>query len=300
MDVYDDPRLLDNDFTPTGNRNWDDKRYRHKLSNLAHAMIKIGTNENKHPPVIIGVAEVENDKVLKDLLETNPLATVDYHFIHFDSPDERGIDTALIYRPKYFEVFHAEPLPLIVNNLNGVRDMTRDILYVHGKFHHEEVHVFVNHWPSKRDGNEATEYKRIEATRVIGERMEIIKRKDKNPNFIVMGDFNDGPDSVSIQTLVEEGKLYNPMVALNQPKLRGSSSHKRSWSLFDQIMVSKSFLHAKQGELGFKSANIFDDNSLKEKSGKYKGSPLRTFVGHKYMGGYSDHFPVYVILQLIK
>ena len=245
----------------------------------------------------MGIAEVENERVIKDLLDTPPLKDVDYGYAHYDSPDERGIDTALLYHRHFFTVLHSEPIPLFVNNLNGERDATRDILYVHGKLNGEEVHIFVNHWPSRREGGQETDYKRIRAAETIKSFMEGIAKKHDSPHYIVMGDFNDDPASESIRILMQSTGLYNPMEKLHLPFAKGSTTHKRSWFLFDQIMLSYSFLDYARRTHSFAYADIFNDSFLRESAGKYKGDPYRTFAGRKYLGGYSDHFPVYVQLR---
>jgi len=268
FDAEDNDHTLDEDFTPEGFKKWTPKRYLHKLGKLSKTIFEIGKDSNTHPPVLIGVAEAENKSVLQDLIKNEPLAGIPYDFVHYESPDERGIDTALIFHRKYFTILNAEPLPLIIKNLDGARDTTRDILYVHGTLNGEEIHVFVNHWPSRRDGSDSTEYKRIIAADVILEKIADIEANTISPNFIVMGDFNDDPHS--------------------------------SWSLFDQIIISHNFFNYQKGSHSFDKANIYDDASLKEYKGKYKGSPFRTYAGSKYLGGYSDHFPVYIILKYNK
>ena len=297
FDTENNERTLDEDFTPEGFRKWTPERYERKLGKLAKAIFAIGKPSNTHPPVLVGVAEAENSTVLNDLVRSNPLADISYKFIHYESPDERGIDTALLYNPKYFTVIHSEPLMLMVNNLEGIRDTTRDILYVNGTLNGEEIHVFVNHWPSRREGNDITEHKRIHAAELIRTKMAEIEALQQNPNFIIMGDFNDDPNSRSIQRLTEGTSLYNPMSKLHVPLQRGSSNYKKGWSLFDQMIISHGFLDYKKGSHSFNEANIFDDFSLKENVGKYKGSPFRTYAGNRYLGGYSDHFPVYIILK---
>lgn len=297
FDAENNERTLDDDFTPEGFKKWTPKRYEKKLSKLAKTIFKIGKPNNPHPPVLIGVAEAENKVVLSDLVQTHPIDSISYKFIHYESPDERGIDTALLYNPKYFKVIHTEPIALMVKNLDGVRDTTRDILYVKGSLNGEEIHVFVNHWPSRREGNEATEYKRIRAAEIIREKIKDIETHHKEPNLLIMGDFNDDPNSASIQKLIADSSLYNPMAKLHTPGKRGSANYKKSWSLFDQIIISHGFLNYQKGSHSFREANIYDDSHLKENYGKYKGSPFRTYAGSKYLGGYSDHFPVYVILK---
>ena len=299
FDTIDDPETLDDDFTPDGPKKWTEKRYKKKLSKLAKTISGIGKETTQKPPALVGIAEVENEMVVQDLIGTGELSKIDYKYVHYDSPDERGIDTALLYHKDYFEVLFSEPIAVMVYGPNGERDTTRDILYVHGKLNGEEVHVFVNHWPSKRDGDVETDYKRVEAAQTVKKTMEKIEMEHRNPNYIIMGDFNDDPDALSIQTLMQDTNLYNPMQKLNSPE-RGSSNYRRSWSLFDQIIVSHNFFNYEKGTHSFAHANIFDDHLLTEWKGKYKGAPYRTYVGRKYIGGYSDHFPVYIQLKLNK
>lgn len=295
FDTEDDPRKLDDDFTPKGKKKWTRKRYKKKLHKLAKTIARLGRKTTKMSPVLIGVAEVENKSVIRDLLKAAPLRDLEYDAIHFDSPDERGIDTALIYNKDHFEPLFSKPIELQVFNNNGDRDLTRDILYVHGKLNDEEVHLFVNHWPSRRAGQDETAYKRKSAAETLLSYMEDIESKSSDPNYIVMGDFNDGPKSESILHLAGGKNLYNPMAKLATPE-RGSANYRRSWSLFDQILVSHSFFNYEQGTHSFAHANIFDEHFLTEWEGRYKGNPFRTYVGKKYKGGYSDHFPVFIQL----
>ncbi len=297
FDTIDDNDKLDSDFTPNGMRKWTDERYERKLLKLARTISKIGFSSTNKMPVLLGIAEVENEKAIKDLLGTAPLKDTDYGHVHYDSPDERGIDTALVYHKQFFNVLYSEPIALLVRNLNGERDTTRDILYVHGTLNGEEVHIFVNHWPSRREGGQETDYKRIRAAETIKSFMERIEERHGHPNYIVMGDFNDDPSSESIRTLVRSGGLYNPMEKLHLPFAKGSTIHNRSWFLFDQIMLSYSFLDYEKGTHSFAFADVFAESFLREYEGKYKGNPYRTFAGKKYLGGYSDHFPVYVQLK---
>ncbi|WP_437395953.1 endonuclease [Flagellimonas lutimaris] len=294
FDTKDDPYLLDDDFTPKGFRRWNKSKFRKKVKKISKAISKIGLDESDYPPVLLGMAEVENKGVIQTMLQSKRLRDIDYDVIHFDSPDERGIDTALIYDKKHFEVLDTETIPLIVQNTNGDRDFTRDILYVQGKLHQEEIHVFVNHWPSRREGAKETSYKRIKAAETILQKIEGIQ--DDHPNIITMGDFNDDPNSESLQTLMRTGMFINPMKKLLSP-FEGSANYKGKWSLFDQILLTHSFLNYEIDTHSFIKAKIFSPRFLKEWNGRYKGNPFRTFAGKKYLGGYSDHFPVYIVLN---
>lgn len=296
FDTVDDPDTLDDDFTPNGFKKWSKKRYRRKLYKLARTLSEVGNYETQSPPVIVGIAEIENKTVVEDFLATEPLRNIDYGYVHYDSPDERGIDCALIYHRAYFKVLYSEPITLLVYEKDGRRDTTRDILYVKGKLNNEEVHIFVNHWPSRRDGDIETSYKRIKAANTLLDYMAKIETHTKDPNYIVMGDFNDGPFSDSVKTLVQSEHLYNPMEKLLTTE-RGSANYKRAWMLFDQILISHNLLNFEKGTHSFAHANIFDERFLTEFKGRYEGTPYRTYAGRKYIGGYSDHFPVYIQLK---
>jgi len=296
FDTKNHAHTLDDDFTPGGKKKWTKKRYRKKIKKLSKIISKLGTHNNTYMPVIVGVAEVENKKVLDDLIDADALKHRNMAYVHYDSPDERGIDTALLYRDKQFKVVHSEAIPLHINNLDGQPDATRDILYVKGELNGESFHILVNHWPSKRSGDEETSYKRIAAANRVLELMDTIKNQEEDPHFILMGDFNDGPKSESIKHLVESADLYNPMEKLLTPD-RGSANYKFTWGLFDQILVSHNLFDHRIGTHSFSHANIFDAEDLKEWKGRFRGIPFRTYAGKKYLGGYSDHFPVYIQLS---
>ncbi len=294
FDTQNDPHTLDDDFTPDGRKEWTESKFRKKAKKLARTISLIGQDDSTLRPILVGLAEIENKKALNTLLESKSLEGEDYAYVHFNSPDERGIDTALIYHNEHFKVLNSETIPLLISDGNGGRDYTRDILYVHGQLHQEEMHVFVNHWPSRRSGADETNYKRIKAAETVLQKIESLE--EDNPNCIIMGDFNDDPNSESIQTLMNSGRFINPMQSLLSPD-SGSANYKGEWSLFDQILMSHSFLNYEPNTHSFKKAKVFAPKFLKEWKGKYKGNPFRTFVGKKYLGGYSDHFPVYVILK---
>ncbi len=296
FDTSFNDHTLDAAFTPKGEMRWSTKRYQHKLAKLARTISEIGMDTAHDMPVLIGVAEVENKKVIQDLIATDPLRRCSYGYVHYDSPDERGIDAALIYHKAYFEVLHSAPIALIVDNLNGVRDTTRDILHVCGKLNGEHLHLFVNHWPSRRDGVLETEYKRIKAAETLKSFIAGIEAEHPNSNYIIMGDFNDNPDSTSMRSLMQMSNLYNPSEQLGSP-LRGTANYQKEWTMFDQIIFSHNFLNYEKGTHSFTEANIFDRPFLAEPRGKYEGMPFRTFAGKKYLGGYSDHFPVYIQLK---
>ena len=296
FDTIDDPNILDDDFTPNGDLKWNDSRYGKKLRKLSEVISRLGHDDTNQMPSLLGVAEVENKKVLQDLINQKKLQEGDYDFVHFNSPDERGIDTALLYRKTDFEVISSEAITLYVENDPGERDFTRDILYVKGKLKGIEVHILVNHWPSRHQGAETTEYKRVIAGQKNREIVDKIRQNDPNSRIIVMGDFNDDPHSEAVKTHLVQTDLYNPMVFL-LTRYEGSLSHKFKWYLFDQIILSNNWMKAYDNELEYVRSDIFNEYALTEYDGKYKGNPFRTYAGDSYLGGYSDHFPVYTIFK---
>ena len=296
FDTEDDAHVLDNDFLPTSARRWTPKRYDNKIRKLGSAIASIGPENTEDPPVIIGVAEVENKKVLNDLVSSKKLKDFEYNYVHYNSPDERGIDVGLLYLEKYFKVVDSESIPIIVYNEEGARDFTRDTLYVKGILNDELVHIFVNHWSSRRDGVDETAYKRIKAAGIVREKINHIQAEESDPHIIIMGDFNDDPKSESIQQHLMDTDLYNPMEKL-LTIYKGSLNYRGEWNLFDQIIFSTNFFDYKKGTHSFATADVFDEHFLTQWKGKYKGNPFRTYTGKKYLGGYSDHFPVYIRLK---
>ena len=296
FDTYDDEYTNDNDFLPDSAKRWTTKRYHNKLRKLGYAISNIGLEETGKLPSIIGFAEVENKLVIDELLQGKHLNDTPYDFVHYDSPDERGIDVAFVYDKRVFELVISETFQLNIYDEDGEKDYTRDILLVTGKLDGVLIYFIVNHWPSRHDGAEETEYKRLAASNKVNQIIETLREENHNPKIIVMGDFNDEPFSNSIKNLVFENDLFNPMETIDQ-KRRGSLSHDHKWNLFDQILFSTNFFETGQDNLSFEEANVFDEDFLKLFNGPYKGTPFRTYVGKKYKGGYSDHFPVYIVLE---
>ncbi|WP_111707395.1 endonuclease/exonuclease/phosphatase family protein [Lutibacter citreus] len=296
FDIKNDPNTLDDDFTPKGKKKWNYKKYKRKLKKLGNVIAQLGTEKSFYGPAIVGLVEVENQKVVEDLITSNNLKNEHYGIVHYDSPDERGIDVALLYKKELFELLDSETFPLYLEGENGERDYTRDVLLVKGNLNGELVFVLVNHWPSRRSGVDMTEEKRIKAAELVVSIVDKIESKEENPKIIIMGDFNDDPTSKSIKNHLVTENFYNPMERLIDTG-NGSSSYKKDWHLFDQIIFSKNFINVEKNKHSFKYAEVFDRYFLKEWKGKYKGNPFRTFAGKWYLGGFSDHFPVYVYLK---
>ncbi|MCK5401395.1 MAG: endonuclease [Flavobacteriaceae bacterium] len=296
FDTFDNKYTRDDDFLPTSEKHWTTKRYKKKVRKLGYTISKIGFKTSGKHPVIIGLAEVENKLVINDLIHSKFLKTKNYDVVHYDSPDERGIDVALIYNKDFFNVITSEIFSLDLYDENGKADYTRDILLVEGSLNKEKVYVLVNHWPSRREGEKETEPNRLKASTKVTEVIDLIKQREDNPKIIVMGDFNDNPYNKSIKQLVRSQNLFNPMVTILS-HFKGSLNYRKQWNLFDQILFSANFFEYRPNTHNFSKANIFDNEFLKQFKGKYRGTPFRTYVGLKYKGGYSDHFPVYIHLK---
>ena len=296
FDIYNDDFTRDDDYIPTSEKRWTVKRYKNKLRKIGYAISNIGRKETNSHPAIIGLAEVENEAVIKDLITSKHLKEYNYSFVHYDSQDERGIDVAFLYDSKKFEVTHSEIFTFTLTDEVGLPDYTRDILLVSGLFLDEKIHFIVNHWPSRRSGDVATEHKRITASNQVQSIINQLNTTYNNPKIVVMGDFNDDPFSNSIKQLVNNIGLFNPMDTLLSID-RGTTCHNFEWNLFDQIIITHNFFERKAKTLRFVKADIYDADFLKQYDGKDKGLPYRTYVGKSYKGGYSDHFPVYMILN---
>ena len=296
FDTIDNPKTADDDFTTIGKKKWNRKKYHIKIKKLGSVISQLGLNRSKYPPAIVGLVEVENTKVVEDLVNSTHLRKHHYGFVHYDSPDERGIDVALLYNKHAFEYLGSKTHPVFLKNEKGLRDYTRDILEVTGNLHGEMVHVLVNHWSSRREGAAETEHKRIIAAETARNIIASINDKEMDPKIIIMGDFNDDPTSNSIKNYLVKEDFYNPMESILASG-QGTLTYNGNWNLFDQIIFSKNFLEKKKGQLYFKHAEVFNNKWMKVFKGKLKGSPFRTYIGKWYQGGFSDHFPVYAFLK---
>ncbi|CAM3215899.1 endonuclease [Empedobacter stercoris] len=293
----------DESFLPSNFIKWKDNRYETKLNKIAFCISKIGRVETNELPFLVGLAEVENDDVLQDLTHNDFLKEGNYKTLLYESLDERKINVGLIYRQQSFEVLESEPIRFVFKDQFDNKSYTRDILYVKGKLMKETVHLFIVHLPSKID-KEINQLKRQHIFKTIRKRINDLLIENPLEKIIVMGDFNDSPTNPDLidelntrakQDEVNRSELFNPMVGLQSYK-RGSMVFKKQWMLFDQQLFSKGFLTS-QSNLEYIKTAIFDANFLKNSGGKSSGLPFRTFVGGKYFGGYSDHFPVYTILK---
>lgn len=302
FDTEDDPSIRDEEFTPDGKKLYTKEIYQEKLNHLSLVISELGS-KSPHGLAMLGVAEIENKRVLEDLVNQPELAERHYQIVHYDSPDKRGIDVGLLYNPTYFTVTNSKALPLKIYD-DTSRVLTRDILLVSGIFDGEPLHVLVNHWPSRRGGEAATAPWRNAAALVCKNTIDSLRSNDFAAKVLVMGDLNDDPVSPSVKQVlkaerkienVRKNGIYNPMANYYKKGI-GTNAYRDAWSLFDQIMLTESCLDKKQQGYFFYKAHIHNPKYLVQQTGQYKGYPFRTFVGSTYLGGYSDHFPVYIYL----
>ena len=304
FDTKNDTLVYDDDRTPEGKDNWTQERYEHKLGQLSKVISQIGTDVSKTPPDVIGVCEIENKQVLEDLVNHPNLIKYDYGIVHFDSPDERGIDVALLYRTSVFVPISFDSRRLLLSKDDGFRDYTRDQLVVEGSLDNEKLYFIVNHWPSRSGGEARSRPFRLAAAKLNRRIIDSIQRNNSLAKIISMGDFNDDPVDPSFKRILQvKGKkkqldsmsLFGPMEKLFR-KGEGSLAYRDKWNLFDQIYMTANLVSETRKTYQFWKAGIFTPNYLVDPQGKYKGYPLRTYTGGSYIGGYSDHFPVYVHL----
>jgi len=310
FDTIDDPKINDDDFTPNGRDAWTSERYKRKINHLAQVIAGIGRRETKAPPVIVGLAEVENRAVIEDLIHDPNLDKYHYGIVHYDSPDHRGIDVALIYVKSVFQPTHTQTYPLKIYDDEGHRIYTRDVLLVTGLMDGEQIHIIVNHWPSRRGGEARSRPLRMAAARLDMRIIDSIQREEPHAKIIMMGDLNDDPVSPSVKEVlrakgrkadVQPGGLYAAMEHFYRAGI-GTLAYRDSWNLFDQIFLSypliEGTLKNKKDYSTFQlwKAGIYNKQFLTNRKGAFKGYPFRTYAGGQYLGGYSDHFPVYVIL----
>ena len=280
FDLIDDPDKRDEEFALNGRKNVTQEIYDLKIKNSAEVLIDLDVD-------VLGLCEVENKNVLNDLNDV--FEDKEYKIIHYESPDERGIDNALLYDPKKFKVISSKP----IRNILGGDDKTRDILYVEGTFNRNLIHIFVNHWPSNYGGKEKSIPKRNFTSKLLLSEIQKINEVEVEPNIILLGDFNEDPDDNNV-LLLESAGLTNLMMAMIDKEDISTYIYRGTNYLYDQIIVSNSILDEKGFTLADSSAYILDLPKYRQQKGKYKNYPFRFWAGNKLLGGYSDHLAVKV------
>ena len=306
FDTCHDEGKRDYDFLPGGSYKWNGLKYSHKLHNMAQALADIGTD--KLPGVgcaVIGMAEVENSKVLDDLTAQPALKARGYKYVHVEGPDRRGIDCAMLYNPRFFTVKNVRLLPYVPEEKKDSAFVTRGFLTVSGEMAGEPLTVIVCHWPSRFSAS----YYRELAARQVRAIKDSIMTADKNCKVIVMGDMNDDPTNKSMTEglsckpdveKVGKGDMYNPWYNILTKEGRGTLFYSGSWNLFDQIVMSPNML-CRKGSKDYRTLKFFHNQInvrpyLIQTECKYKGSPKRTTAGGVWLDGYSDPLPVVVYL----
>ncbi|MFZ4544938.1 MAG: hypothetical protein ACOYOA_12870 [Saprospiraceae bacterium] len=303
-DTENDPTIDDEEFLPNGKKNYNLEMYHDKLDHLADVISRLGKDFTPDGLAILGVAEIENKKVLEDLIIRPKLADRNWGIVHYNSPDVRGVDVGLIYQTKYFTPVFSKPIGMNQKDSKGKERKTRDILYVKGVLDGDTMHILVNHWPSRRGGAAATEPYRKDCARVCREFSDSLFNIDPLTKILIMGDLNDDPSSPSLKEVlmakekkedVVESQLYNPLYKFFKAGI-GTLAYDDSWNLFDNIVISYGVIQSKKAGYHYYKARVYNEPFMQEKSGAYKSYPKRTFIGDTYNGGYSDHFPVYLTL----
>lgn len=293
----------DHEFLPTAEKKWNSDKYVKKIEDLAKVISSVGSEL----PELVGLAEVENREVLLDLIHSSALLSGNYGIVHEDSPDERGIDVALLYRKDRFIYKNHEKLSISLPF--DSTDSTRDILYVNGEAPDgKELNIFVNHWSSRYGSMKESEPKRLMAAVTLRRRIDMLLGRSSDPRIILMGDFNDEPTNRSVNSIlqatnkrknIEVGDLYNLFYDMHNMQNKGSYYYKGAWNMLDQIIVSYNLIDKKSNySTTYEGGQIFKEEFMVYKNEKGDEVPNRTYGGPVYYGGISDHFPVYVVFTL--
>lgn len=302
FDTIDSPDTYDYEFLPSGKKLWNTERYYKKLNKLADVISQVGDEVISGGPHILGVSEIENALVLEDLVKMPKLLASNYGVIHYDSPDERGVDVGLLYRKDYFEILHTSSHVLIFDF--DTSDQTRAQLVVTGLYDGDTLNFIVNHWPSRGGGELASRPKRNAAGDLSRHLVDSMLALNPNAKIIMMGDLNDNPDNASVKKhfnakrniqRLKGTQMYNPYYNVFKKGV-GTTAYRDAWSLFDQLIISQSLISKNKSTYIFWKANIFRKKFLIGKEGRYEGYPFRTFSFDRFQNGYSDHFPVYLFL----
>ncbi len=295
FDTIDQVGIRDDGFSPEGRQQWTSSRYNTKLKRIGKVI------EAMSVPEVFGLAEIENRSVLEDLIEHTILNNSSYGIVHRNSPDERGIDVALLYSEDDLALLDTDYIPIRLHPSIADDPNTRDILKARFKVGTDTVLIYVNHWPSRSGGLAKTEKRRIFAARQLHEDIQRELEEDPNANLIAIGDFNDEPMNKSVSRILRAGQrneviqyramLYNTSI-IKDLKGIGSYNYKGSWDMLDQIMVSRELIDG-IGCSKFLTFNVFKAPWMLYHDTHYGERPNRTYGGSKYYGGFSDHLPVY-------
>lgn len=318
FDTYDDPAKNDEEFLPEGKNKWTEAKYNKKLHNMA-TVIRTMADANGRFHTILGVSEIENRLVLEDLVSQPEIAGANYQIVHYDGPDRRGVDVALLYKPEQFTYIDSESIPFTfegsaieftMNRDQQKKFRTRDILMVHGTIDGEHFAFYVAHLPSRIGGKGGD--LRSRGGEIIYNHALGMMEKYPGIKIAVMGDMNDNPtdDSMAVylhgkENPQEVGKtdFYSPFLSMYKQGF-GSLAYQGEWSIYDLILINENLLNAPEGGLKIRTADkkghygvVFRRPFMVTQKGQYKGYPFRTFSNGSFIGGYSDHFPTYIVVS---
>jgi hypothetical protein len=301
-DTLNDPKKIDEEFLPEGTNAWTGSRYWTKIDHLARVISEMGADASPEGLSILGLCEIENKNCLNDLVKDPKLKSRNYQTILVEGPDARGVDPGLIYNPKHFKVTNVVTYAVTLPTDWGHK--TRDQLVVSGSFFGEPLTVIVNHWPSRRGGELASRPNRIAAAKVCRRIADSVSKLDSKNKVLIMGDLNDDPPNESVKkalktcSKIEDASadvFFNPMASLYKQGI-GTLAWQDSWNLFDQTIMNQPLIPSGYKTFQFYKAFVFNKSYLKSDFGNFKGYPFRTYSGGTYTAGFSDHFPVYVLL----
>lgn len=294
----DPPPVHKLDPTASGLNNWDERKYQNKLFKIAHVFQLMQESEGKLP-LFIGVSEIQGDKPLQDLLALEPFSN-NFGIVHYESMDERGVDVALIYDKTKIEILSSEPISYfftVEKQDYDYYDTTRDVLYCKVKYENAVIHVFVLHLPSKRE-KDVNKPKRDYILADLNTKVKNLIVSEKE-SVIILGDFNENPDEENLSNFLYDDEhnkiLMNPFLDLYKSG-NFSTYHYKSGLLFDQMILSTNFLQ-QNFPLAFKESKVFNHEKLRSWDKKFSDRPFRTFAGTRYLGGYSDHFPILTVFE---
>lgn len=285
FDTINNPNKEDDEFLPNGRKEWNTKKYYQKIHQLAKVFENINQGNKLN---LIALSEVENQYVIQDLLKTDFLKNNKYTIIHKNSPDNRGIDCAILI-DETFELLEEDFISIKIPNGRP----TRDIVYAKLGLGGEIIHVFINHWPSRWGGQEKTEPRRLLAAKTL--RNYIEKNIPQKENILIMGDFNDYPSNKSVQDILVQKDFIN-LMSTKKLKDLGSYNYKGEWNFIDHIITSRNFLNVRNN-LRITDYNVFKEDWLlyyNEGDGQYY--PNRTF-GKSWYGGFSDHLAIFCVFK---
>lgn len=301
FDTINQEDVNDYEFTPEGPNRWTSERYLEKSNNMAKIIANIATDITSDGPAILGVCEVENRSVMEDLVANEQIKDRNYKIVHYDGPDRRGVDVGLLYNPKYFTVTNSQSRPLHIEGKEDFR--TRDQLVVSGIFDGEPMHFIVVHWPSRYGGEKRSRPLRNAAAQLSRSIIDSLTAINPDAKVVLMGDYNDDPNNESVvkylnatrKKRLKKDQLYNPFGKMFRDGI-GSLAYRDNWNMFDQHVITRAWLDKDYKSYRFHKAGVFSKPWMKQKDGQYKGYPYRTFSHGRYIGGYSDHLPTYLII----